>query len=94
MACRCASSHDVALLYYDGCVSTTTVRLDPDDEQLLDKLAISFGGRSNAIRMALRGLAENVDRLEALGAFLAEWELAAGPVDETQVDAMTRRYKL
>lgn len=75
-------------------MSTTTVRLDSDDEQLLDKLASSFGGRSNAIRLALRSLAEDVDRHEALGAFLAEWELDAGPVDETQVDAMSRRYKL
>jgi Arc/MetJ-type ribon-helix-helix transcriptional regulator len=75
-------------------MSTTTVRLDSDDEQLLDKLAVSFGGRSNAIRLALRHLAEDVDRNDALRAFLAEWELQAGPVDETQVDAMVRRYKL
>ena len=75
-------------------MSTTTVRLGNDDEQLLDKLASSFGGRSNAVRVALRSLAEDVDRHEALGAFLAEWELDAGPVDETEVDAMSRRYKL
>jgi Arc/MetJ-type ribon-helix-helix transcriptional regulator len=75
-------------------MSTTTVRLDNDDEQLLDKLAVSFGGRSNAIRLALRSLAKDVDRHDALGAFLAEWEIQAGPVDETQVDAMSRRYKL
>lgn len=75
-------------------MGTTTVRLDLDDEQLLDKLAVSFGGRSNAIRLALRSLAEDVDRHDALSAFLAEWELQAGPVDETQVDAMSRRYKL
>jgi Arc/MetJ-type ribon-helix-helix transcriptional regulator len=75
-------------------MSTTTVRLDDDDEQLLSKLAGSFGGRSNAIRQALRSLAEDVDRNEALDAFLAEWELEAGPVDESQIDAMTRRYKL
>jgi predicted transcriptional regulator len=81
-------------LYYGTRVSTTTVRLDHDDEQLLDKLAVSFGGRSNAIRLALRSLAEDVDRHEASGAFLAAWELDAGPVDETQVDEMTRRYKL
>ncbi len=75
-------------------MSTTTVRLDNDDEQLLDKLAVSFGGRSNAIRLALRNLAEDVDRHDALGAFLAEWELEAGHVDEAQVDAMSRRYTL
>lgn len=86
--------HRVAQSYYIRCVGTTTVRLDLDDEQLLDKLAVSFGGRSNAIRLALRSLAEDVDRHDALSAFLAEWELQAGPVDETQVDAMSRRYKL
>lgn len=75
-------------------MSTTTVRLDAHDDQLLDKLAVSFGGRSNAIRLALRSLAEDVDRQDALGAFLAEWELQAGPVDEAQVDAMSRRYNL
>jgi Arc/MetJ-type ribon-helix-helix transcriptional regulator len=77
-----------------GFVSTTTVRLDNDDEQLLDKLALSFGGRSNAIRLALRNLAEDVDRHEALGAFLLQWQIEAGPVDESEVDAMSRRYNL
>ncbi len=31
-------------------MSTTTVRLDEDDEQILDKLAPAYGGRSNATR--------------------------------------------
>jgi predicted transcriptional regulator len=75
-------------------VSTTTVRLDNDDEQLLDKLALSFGGRSNAIRLALRSLAVDVDRNEALAAFLADWQNDAGPVNEAEVEAMTRRYRL
>jgi predicted transcriptional regulator len=81
-------------LYYSKNVSTTTVRLDNDDEQLLDKLALSFGGRSNAIRLALRSLADDVDRNEALAAFLADWQNDAGPVNEAEVDAMTRRYRL
>ena len=75
-------------------MSTTTVRLDNEDEQLLDKLAASFGGRSNAIRLALRQFAQDVDRHEALGVFLAEWEREYGPVDESDVDAMSRRYQL
>jgi Arc/MetJ-type ribon-helix-helix transcriptional regulator len=75
-------------------MATTTVRLDDDDEQLLDRLALSFGGRSNAIRQALRNLAEEVDRHEALGAFLADWASTAGPIDESAVDAMSRRYNL
>ena len=75
-------------------MSTTTVRLDADDEQLLDKLAASFGGRSNAIRTALRNLAEDVDRHEALGAFLADWQRDAGSVNEADVEAMSGRYNL
>jgi Arc/MetJ-type ribon-helix-helix transcriptional regulator len=75
-------------------VSTTTVRLHKEDKQLLDKLALSFGGRSNAIRLALRNLGQDFDRNEALGAFLADWQNDAGEVNEADVDAMTRRYKL
>jgi Arc/MetJ-type ribon-helix-helix transcriptional regulator len=75
-------------------MSTTTVRLDNDDELLLDKLAAEFGGRSNAIRLALRALAEDADRNEALGAFLQDWQHDAGPVNEAEVDALTRRYEL
>jgi Arc/MetJ-type ribon-helix-helix transcriptional regulator len=75
-------------------MSTTTVRLDSGDEQLLDKLAVAFGGRSNAIRQALRNLGADVDREAALGAFLADWEREAGPVDEADVEAMARRYEL
>ncbi len=75
-------------------MGTTTVRLDSDDEQLLDKLAVSCGGRSNAIRLALRSFAEDVDRHEALDVFLAEWQVDAGPVSEVQVEAISRRYKL
>ena len=37
-------------------MSTTTVRLDEDDEALLDMLAPEYGGRSSAIRQALRNL--------------------------------------
>jgi Arc/MetJ-type ribon-helix-helix transcriptional regulator len=53
-----------------------------------------LGGRSNAIRLALRNLGQDFDRNEALGAFLADWQSDAGEVNEADVDAMTRRYKL
>lgn len=75
-------------------MSTTTVRLDPGDEQLLDKLALAFGSRSNAIRQALRSLADDVDRHDALIEFLASWELEAGPLAEAEIEAVSRRYKL
>jgi Arc/MetJ-type ribon-helix-helix transcriptional regulator len=61
---------------------------------LLEKLATAYGGRSNAIRQALRNLAQEVDRNNALGAFLAEWQRDAGPVNEVDVDTMRSRYNL
>jgi Arc/MetJ-type ribon-helix-helix transcriptional regulator len=73
-------------------VATTTVRLTPDDERLLDDLATAYGGRSNAIREALRQLGAVRARQEALGRFLADWEADAGPVDEATVAAMAERF--
>jgi predicted transcriptional regulator len=75
-------------------MATTTVRLDDDDEQLLDRLAVSFGGRSNAIRQALRDLAAEVDRQEALGELLADWDASGDPISEPEIEAMSRRYRL
>lgn len=75
-------------------MSTTTVRLDDDDEALLDALAPEYGGRSSVIRHALRGLAAEHRRHEALGRFLAEWDDEAGPIDEAEVAAAAERYGL
>jgi predicted transcriptional regulator len=75
-------------------MSTTTVRLDDDDERLLDKLAPAYGGRSNAIRHALRQLSSEIDRQRALDEFLSDWQDSAGPVDEEAVEAMAERYGL
>lgn len=75
-------------------MSTTTVRLDEDDERLLDKLAPEFGGRSSAIRSALRFLADDIDRREALSSFLKTWESDSGPVDDGAVEAMATKYNL
>ncbi len=52
-------------------MSTTTVRLDDEDEALLDMLAPEYGGRSSAIRQALRNLAADRRRQDALRSFLA-----------------------
>lgn len=75
-------------------MATTTVRLDADDEHLLDQLASSYGGRSNAIRQALRQLAAEVGRQRTLEGFLADWQEVDGPVDEAAVAAMAQRYGL
>ena len=73
-------------------MSTTTVRLDDDDERLLDQLAAELGGRSTAIREALRHLAADRARRDALGSFLDTWADEAGPVDDDAVAAMAQRY--
>ena len=75
-------------------MTTTTVRLDDEDEQLLDRLAPEFGGRSSAIRQALRFLAADRERRDALSSFVEAWNSEAGPVDEDAVAAMAERYGL
>ena len=75
-------------------MSTTTVRLDDEDEALLDMLAPEYGGRSSAIRQALRNLAADRKRQTALRSFLAEWDGEEGPVDEEDIAAMADRYGL
>lgn len=75
-------------------MSTTTVRLDNEDEALLDMLAPEYGGRSSAIRQALRHLAADQRRLNALRSFVAEWDSEEGPIDDQEVAAMAERYGL
>ena len=75
-------------------MSMTTVRLNVEDRQILDMLAQLFGGKSNAIRQALRTLAAEQERHLALESFLDDWEAKAGPVDEEAVAAIARRYGL
>ena len=77
-----------------ACVSTTTVRLDDDDDAILEALAPEYGGRSSVIRHALRELAGQRRRHEALGRFLADWDDEAGPVDEDEIAAAAERYGL
>ncbi len=75
-------------------MSTTTVRLDDEDEAILDMLAPEFGGRSSAIRQALRNLAADRKRQDALGSFLADWDAEEGPIGEDEIAAMANRYGL
>lgn len=75
-------------------MATTTVRLDADDELLLDQLAQIYGGRSNAIRQALRQLSARAGRRQALNELLDEWTAEFGPVDEAGVAAAAERYGL
>ena len=75
-------------------MSTTTVRLDDEDEALLAMLAPEYGGRSSAIRQALRNLAADRKRQDALRSFLAEWDGEDGPLAEDEVADMAERYGL
>ena len=75
-------------------MSTTTVRLDADDEALLDLLAPEYGGRSSAIRQALRNLAADRRRHDAFRSFLADWDAQAGPIDDEDIATMAERYDL
>ncbi|MGB6058768.1 MAG: hypothetical protein WBF71_10920 [Microthrixaceae bacterium] len=75
-------------------MGTTTVRLDDEDRALLDMLATEYGGRSSAIRQALRSLASDRRRQDALRSFLDDWESESGPANEDQVAAMSDRYGL
>ncbi len=75
-------------------MSTTTVRLDAEDEALLDMLADEYGGRSSAIRHAVRHLAADRRRLHALRSFVDEWANKDDPIDDQEVAAMAERYGL
>jgi predicted transcriptional regulator len=75
-------------------MSTTTVRLDPDEEHTLDELAKLHGGRSNALRQGLKLLAASTQRRAALADLLRDWDREAGPVDERSVASMADRYDL
>lgn len=75
-------------------MATTTVRLDKEDEALLDLLAPEYGGRSSVIRAALRSLAADKKRELALNDFLQEWDADDGPIGDDEVAAMVERYGL
>jgi Arc/MetJ-type ribon-helix-helix transcriptional regulator len=57
-------------------------------------LAPEYGGRSSAIRQALRNLAADRRRQDGLRSFLADWDAHTGPIDDEDVAAMADRYGL
>ena len=75
-------------------MATITVRLDDNDLRLLDELAREHGGRSAAVREALRLLSGEQQRQRALAAFVDAWNDEAGPVDEAEVERMIALYDL
>ena len=75
-------------------MTTATVRLNDEDSQMLDRLALEFGSKAGAIRHALRVLAADLDRRDAFNAFVEAWDAEAGPLDGEMVAKMARRYGL
>ncbi len=75
-------------------MATTTVRLDSDEERILDALAQTYGGRSNAIREAIRLLSARVERQRALAAFLDDWDAESGSVSGDATEALAKHYDL
>lgn len=73
-------------------MSTTTIRLDAEEEALLDLLAPEFGGRSSVIRHALRTFAAERRRRDDLVSLLAEWDADSGSVSDEDVAAMADRF--
>lgn len=75
-------------------MATTTVRLSPEEEAALDNLAERYGGRSGAIRHAVRRLAAEQARQDALQQALGQWADERGPVDEGAVVEAIKRFGL
>ncbi len=75
-------------------MATITVRLDADDERLLDDLASTHGDRSTVIREAIRLLSGHEARRKGMREFLDQWEAEVGPIDQAEVDEMARRFGL
>jgi len=59
---------------------------------LLAELVPEFGDQSTVIRQGIRLLAQESRRRETLNEVLEAWEAEAGPLDEAEVDSMSRRY--
>lgn len=75
-------------------MGTLTVRLDRNDEFLLDGLVTRYGDRSAAVREAIRVLAGQEERKRALGELVEVLEREIGPVNEERVQDLMRRYDL
>ena len=75
-------------------MATTTVRLDPEEEQTLDELAAAHGGRSAALRAGLRLLASETQRRATLAELLADWERESAPVGEDEIAVVSERFHL
>lgn len=71
-------------------MATTTFRLTPDDERILDVAAERYGSRSAAIRALLQDFDAEEQRRQARRELVAEWEAEDGPVTTEEREAMRR----
>ncbi|MCY4067790.1 MAG: hypothetical protein OXE79_01605 [Acidimicrobiaceae bacterium] len=72
--------------------TTTTVRLNDEERELLAGLADDYGSQTAAIRRGLLLLSRERSRREALREFLDGWAEEAGSPDPEAVAAMRSRY--
>lgn len=72
--------------------ATTTVRLNADEQELLDELAREFGSQSKAIKQGIRILSEQCQRQRAIQRFMDDWAAESGRPDAAGVAEMTERY--
>ena len=77
-----------------GSVMGARVRLDKETRLLLERIAPEFGGREATVGEALRRLAADHDRKQALSDFLEAWEAEAGPLSPDEVSALAERHGL
>lgn len=75
-------------------MATTTFRLTPDDERILDAAAARYGSRSAAIRALLADFDVEEQRRQARAELLADWEAEDGPVTDSEREAMRRHLEL
>jgi len=73
-------------------MATTTVRLDPDEEAMLEALASQYGGKSGALRHALRRLSDEATNRAALAEFVEEWNDDVGRPADDEVVAMIEQF--
>ena len=71
-----------------------SVWLGKESRQLLDRLVPEFGGQEATVREALRRLAADHDRKQALRDFFEEWDAEAGPASPDEVAAMAKHHGL
>lgn len=73
-------------------MATTTVRLDPEEAEMLAQLAPYYGGKSSVLRQALRKLSDEAKNRAALASFVADWNDADGPPEASEIADMIEKF--